>query len=92
MSKCAWIFLGLAETFFRFFVSMKLWNWFIPLLFGWSALSYWQAGALSLVASYLTHQVILHETKDAEQKIFVTALAADLVFLILGWTVRLFVR
>ena len=41
--------LGIGFAFLMILVVMKLWNWLIPDIFGWTELTYWKAGGLMLL-------------------------------------------
>ena len=44
-------------TFLFGWIVMQLWNWLLPPLFGWPALSYWQALALLVLCRILFGRV-----------------------------------
>lgn len=47
----ALIFIAVAAL--AFWVIMLLWNWLIPSIIGWSAITYWQAAGLAVLCKLL---------------------------------------
>lgn len=49
--KLVELLLSIGVLFFSSFVLMKVYNWFIPSITGWSAITYWMAMGIDVVIS-----------------------------------------
>lgn len=47
------LLLSIGVVFFSSFVLMKVYNWFIPSITGWGAITYWMAMGIDVVLSVL---------------------------------------
>ena len=74
------------------FVFMSLWNWYIPTVFGFQSLTIVQAFGISLVVSFVTHQVHLvsHQVKKENKYALITTLLKPFVYLAFGFIGTLF--
>ena len=51
--KLVGLLLSIGVPFFGSFVLMKVYNWFIPSITGWGAITYWMAMGIDVVLSVL---------------------------------------
>jgi len=92
---CMVVILLPLEILLNGFVLTKLWFWFINPIFGLALLTLPQAMGLSLIISFLTHQIVDTEPKkeSATTKIatsLVRLFITPLLFLLIGFIIKQF--
>ena len=90
----AFVLIIVLSTLFNGYALTKLWSWFVVPAFGVAPLGLTQAIGVSLIVSYLTHQIHEEDKSRSTSETLIRSVAIAIMkpslALLMGWIVTLF--